>query len=53
MEQRSALELETAVLGAIDIGTGKVGRQQIGGKLHSMKITLDAFAEYLDGTGFG
>ena len=48
MEQGAALELETAVLRAINFGAGQIGRQQIGGELHPVKVALDALAEYLD-----
>ena len=53
MEQRAALKLEAAILRAVDLGTGQVCRQQVGGELDTVKIAFDAFAEHLDRARLG
>gem|GEM_PF-5538533 len=41
MKQRALLKTETAVLRSIYIGTGEIGRQQVGSELDALEITLD------------
>ncbi len=53
MKQRSFLELEIALLRAVNFGAGQIGRQQVGSKLDAMEIGFDAFAEDVDGAGLG
>ena len=50
MEQRSLAKFEGALLRAIDIGSGEVGRQQVGRELQSMEIALDTLGKHLDRT---
>ncbi|MNO74502.1 hypothetical protein D3C76_655040 [compost metagenome] len=53
MEDRALLEHEAAGFRAIDLGTGDVGRQQVGGELDAMELRFDAFCQFLDGLGLG
>ncbi len=53
MKQRPALELESTILGAVDLGTGQVGGQQIRRELDPMKISCDTLTQDLDGPGLG
>ncbi len=47
------LEIKGAGFWTVDVGAGDVGRQQVGGKLHTVKVGFDAFGEGFDGLGFG
>jgi hypothetical protein len=53
VKQRSRLKGEGAVLGAIDVGSRQVGRQQVGGELNAVKAPLNTTAELPDGPGLG
>ena len=53
MKQRPLLKLETARLLAVDLGAGQISRQQIGGKLHPVKITLKRRGQHLDRARLG
>ncbi|MNO89238.1 hypothetical protein D3C76_807160 [compost metagenome] len=53
MEDRPLLEHEAAGFGAIDLGAGDVGRQQVGGELNPVELRLDTFGQFLDGLGLG
>ncbi len=53
MEDRSGLELETTFLRSPDLGTGEVGRKQVGRELHAGEIRLQARGQRADGAGLG
>lgn len=53
MEQRTALEMEAAFLGPVDIGAGKVGRQHVGGELQALEVAFQTVRQCLDGAGLG
>jgi hypothetical protein len=53
VENRPALEFESAFLGAVDLGAGQVGRQQVRGELDAVEIAFDAVGQHLDGGGLG
>ncbi len=53
VEKRTAFELETAGLRPEDIGTGQVGRQQVGRELDAVEVRLDPRGQGLDGGGLG
>ena len=53
VKQRTGLEDEAAILGAIDVGPRQVGRKQIGSELDAVKPPLDAVGQHLDGAGLG
>ncbi len=53
MKQGAGLKFETAELRPVNFGAGQIGRQQVRGKLHPVKIGLNALAENVDGAGFG
>ena len=52
MKQRALLKYEAPILRSIDVCTGQVCRQQVGRKLHAVKIRLDAVGQYFDCPGF-
>lgn len=51
MEDRAALELELPRFRPVDFTAGDVGRQQVRGKLDSVKVTLEVVGKGLDGGG--
>ena len=51
VEQRPALEAETAFLRPVDVGAGEVGGQHVGGELHSLKIAFDGVCHGLHSAG--
>jgi hypothetical protein len=53
VKDRTAVEAEAAIVGAVDLGAGQVARQQIRGELDPVEIGLDPGGEGLDGTGLG
>ena len=53
VKQWPALKTEAAVFGTVNIGTGEIGRQHIGGELHALEVALQAMRQRLDRAGFG
>ena len=52
MEQRPSLEFKGTFLGAVNVTTSNICRQQVGCKLDAVKVSLKPFRERLDGFGF-
>ncbi len=53
MKQRTFAEFKRALLWTINIGTGEIGRQQVGRELQAVKIAFDAVGKHLDCAGLG
>ena len=53
MKERAGLETKRVVVALVDIGAGKIGRQEIGSKLQALKITFNAIGQGFYSPGFG
>ncbi len=53
MEDRAALEVEGAILGAVDLGAGHIAWQQVRGELDAVKVAADGLRQAFDRLGFG
>jgi hypothetical protein len=53
VEQRPFFNTEVAGLGAVDLRSHQVGRQQVGGELDAFEVGVNRICQGLDRTGFG